>query len=123
MDEVIMYELVWSVTDSVLLLTIQGDYTLQDAREVNQQIIDYLDEDDVPISLLIDAADMSRPHNFTEIRAAQSFMNHLYLKSINIVTQDRLVKLSMMVIFNMGGAVFRIYDDMDKAQHMLKYQS
>lgn len=117
------YKLTWHDPGKVLLLTLTGDYSFAEAKEVNEQMLDYLDSCQQPLRLLIDTIHMSRPHNFNEIRTAQTFMNHLQLKSITIVTHDRLVKLSMMVIFNMGRAIINLYENMDRAKQMLQYQS
>jgi hypothetical protein len=65
---------------------------------------------------------MNRPYNFNEIRAAQTYMDHRQLKNIYVATNDRLVKLAMMVIFNMGRAYLHVFDDLEKATLLLQRQ-
>lgn len=116
------YELVWQVPAKVICLTITGTYSIDEAKEANRFIIEMLDESDVFLYLLIDASKMNRPYNFTQIRAVQTFMNHRKLKHIYVATNDRVVKLSMMVMFNLGRAGLNVYDDVDLANAVLKKQ-
>ena len=109
------YELSWHIPGKVMLLSLSGEYSLEDAKAVNLSIMDELARSRVPLMLLIDAAQMARPLNFQELRATQTYMDHGNLKRIVVVAHDRLVKLAMMVIFNLGHAYFSLCDDFAKA--------
>lgn len=116
------YELTWHITDRVLLLSITGDYTLDDAKKVNTLIKDHLDEKHHNLFLLIDATHMHRPMNFQSIRETQSYMDHDNLKYIYVVASDKLIKLTMMVIFHLSRARVRVLDDFDRADTILRRQ-
>ena len=114
------YELSWYVADKVLMLSVVGDYTLQDARLANQLIVEKLSQSRSPLLLLIDACKMRRPYNFQELRATQAYMDHNMLKRIVVVADDRLVMLAMMVIFNLGHAYLSMFNNFDKADTFLE---
>lgn len=114
------YQLRWHTPNKALLLTIEGEYTLENAREVNRMVTHELDQSSIPLAILIDAIRMNRPYNFHDMRAVQTYMDHRQLKHIYVATNDRLVKLAMMVIFNLSRAHLHLFDDVDKAQWILQ---
>ena len=116
------YELNWHVPDKVLFLRLSGDYLLDDAREVNRLITKELDARQEALSLLIDVTEMNRPVNFVGIRTVQTYMQHRNLQHIYIAASDRLVKLAMIVIFNLGWAYLHMFDDLEKATLGLQKQ-
>jgi hypothetical protein len=109
------YNCTWHIPDKVLRVTIEGEYSLADAEAVNQRMLYELERSQTILSLLVDAQNMERPYNFREIRNVQTYMNHRRLQNIYIVANDQLVKLAMMVIFNLSRASFYLYDDIAKA--------
>lgn len=118
-DEMQSFDLSWYEENRVMLLTLRGDYTVADAKAVNDQITEVLDSSDTPLILMIDAAQMSRPFNFQRIRVLQAYMNHDNLKHIVVVSMDKLVTLAMMVIFNMGRAYLHLYTSHHEAENAL----
>lgn len=110
------YELSWQVYGEVLLLSISGNYTLEDAKEADILINQKLNDSQGNLSLFIDAMNMDRPLNFQQIRESQTYMDHQRLARIFVVASDKLIKLSMMVIFHLARAQFRVFDDVSKAQ-------
>ncbi|MEL6525609.1 MAG: hypothetical protein AAFQ07_07860 [Chloroflexota bacterium] len=65
---------------------------------------------------------MQRPYNFGEVRATQHYIDHQRLGGIYVATRDHLIKLSMMVIFNLSRANLFIADDVINAESMLRQQ-
>lgn len=109
------YQLSWHLPDQVLALSLSGEYTLPEAEEVNDFVGRELKRVKRPITLLIDATHMERPHNFQELRAAQTYMYHRYLDHIMVASNDKVIKLAMMIIFNMSRAYFTVFDSLDQA--------
>jgi hypothetical protein len=107
--------LTWDVPDKILLLTIIGDYTPTAATTVNAQIKAALDEAQTPLILLIDAMQMARPYYFPQIRATQTFINHRKLYHLVVGTNDKLVMLAMMIIFNLSTCPLQNFDTLDRA--------
>lgn len=116
------YHLTWHIPDKVLSLTLTGDYTSEEANEVNRLVTAELDHNPDTLIMLINATRMQRPHNFASIRSAQTFMDHPRLKHIYAISDDRLVKLALMVIFNLARAPLNMFDDLKVAQFMLQRQ-
>jgi chromosome condensin MukBEF MukE localization factor len=81
-----------------------------------------LDQSNAQLSILIDVRKMRRPVNFVNIRATQTFMDHRKLQHIYVAASDRLVKLSMIVIFNLGKAYLHMFDDLENATLLLQRQ-
>lgn len=113
------YELSWRVPGKVLSLSLSGKYTVENAKAVNQLITKELDQSQSPLLLVIDALNMERPYHFDSIRALQTYMDHQNLKHIYIVAADKVVKLSMMVIFNLSRARLHMFDSIEKANKLL----
>jgi len=114
------YELTWYIPDKVLLLEVSGDYTLKDAEDVDELMHDKLNHSQKQLLVLINAMKMDRPYNFNQIRLSQTYMDHRQLKSIYVASGDRLVKLAMMVIFNLSRARLLTYDSLDNAMSILQ---
>ena len=113
------YKLSWHIPGKVLSLSLSGNYSLDAAKEVNRRINNELDKSQTPLLLLIDAVKMDRPYHFDSIRAVQTYMDHQNLKQIYVVAADRVVKLSMLVIFNLSRARLQLCDNVEKANKLL----
>jgi len=109
------YQLSWHIPDQVLALDISGEYTLNEAEAVNTIVGRELKQVKRPITIIIDATYMERPRNFQELRAAQNYMHHRYLDHIMVASDDKVIKLAMMIIFNMSRAYFTVVDSVDQA--------
>ena len=115
------YELSWRIPGKVLSLSLSGTYTLEAAEEVNRLINDRLNASQSPLMLLINALEMDRPYHFERIRALQTYMDHENLKNIYIVAVDNVVKLSLLVIFNLGRARLQLCDNVEKANRLIMH--
>lgn len=115
-------ELTWHTADKVLLLSIVGDYTINDVVEVNRRITEQLDNSSTPLSIVIDATKMDRPFNFSRIRDVQSYMNHSNLENIFVAAEDRVVRLAMLVIFSLTRAHFEVFDSLERTTKALERQ-
>lgn len=103
----------------VLYLVLSGDYTLDEAMEVNRLICDELDKNQSPLNIFIDVTQMQKPYNFSTIRNVQTFINHPQLFCIFVISDDRLMRLSMMVIFNLAQAQLHLCNKFETAELML----
>lgn len=103
----------------VLYLVLCGHYTLDEAMEVNRLICEELDKSQSSLNIFIDVTQMQKPYNFSAIRNVQTFINHPQLFSIFVISEDRLMRLSMMVIFNLALAQLHFCDKFETAKLML----
>jgi hypothetical protein len=116
------YKLTWQIPRKALRLSVSGEYSVANAREVNQLIIDMLDQNPSSAILLIDATAMKPSYGFDQIRASQTYMDHPKMKLILVASKEKLVTLSLMIIFNPGRARFQHFDDVEKANRTLQGQ-
>ena len=116
------YELVWHTPNKVLLLTLTGDYEVSEAKEVNRLVVGQLDHAKDGLLILIDATNMARPFNFDLIRKTQTYMVHWNLKQLHVVAEDRIIKLAMMVIFNLSSVSPILHNTVDSANQMISRQ-
>ncbi len=114
------YELVWHIPEKVLKLEIIGEYTPEIAKEANDCIVEELNRSATPLLLLMDATQMARPYRFQEIRATQHFMNHHKLRYIFVATNDKLIRLSIVIIFNLSRAFVQLYGTAEEAQQAIE---
>ena len=114
------YKLTWQIPRKALRLSLSGEYTIANAKEVNQQISEMLDENNSAAALLIDATAMKPSYGFDQIRASQKYMDHPKMKLILVASKEKLVTLSLMIIFNSGRASFQHFDDVEKASKALQ---
>lgn len=103
-----------------MCLRISGDYAVEDSRQFNAAIIEELDQSPDDLVLLIDATEMNRPYHFDQIRATQTYKDHRKLKRIYIAAGDRLVKLALMIIFNLSRAQLHVCDDIDAVHDLIR---
>lgn len=103
-------ELSWYLPGKVMCLRISGDYALEDSTRINAAIIEELEQSPNDLSLLIDATEMTRPYHFSQLRTTQNYKDHHRLQHLYIVTGDRLVKLALMIIFNVSRAQLILCD-------------
>lgn len=113
----------WTVQNKVIQFSITGIYTPDHAAQYNACLLDILDKATVPLTVMIDCSTMKRPTNFEVIRQELTFMNHPMVAQIYIASVDRLVRFSMMVIFNAAAASVRVFDSFSQAQMMLDTRS
>jgi hypothetical protein len=109
----------WHTPHHVLQLTVRGQYTVEDAVNMNRAIVDALDSARTPLAVLIDATEMKRPTNFDVLRETQTFIQHERLAKIYVASTDRLVRFSMMVIYTNAGALLRVFDSVGQANQLL----
>ncbi len=110
----------WHIPNRVLQVSIVGVYTPQNATHVNAKLLEVLNKVEQPLMLLMDCSAMLRPANFETIRHEQAFMHHPMLSQIYVASNDRLVRFSMMVIFNASSAAFRVFDSIGQARIMIE---
>jgi len=116
------YEIDWYLPEQILHLVITDYFSADDAVEVNQVVKGALNSHPDGLSLFIDATQMERPRNFDRIRGIFTFMTDRNLNYIYIATEDRLVKLSMMVIFSLSRAQVVMSDSREMTIMKMKRQ-
>ncbi len=107
------YDLSWGPGDRVIYLRIRGVFGPEEAAVLNQQLTEWLNNAQTTASfiLAIDATDIATLTQFEQVRAVQQYMFHPQLKYIFIATDNKLIRLSFMVMFNTAPAYVRLFDN------------
>lgn len=116
------YELDWYVPDQILQLRLMGQPALHQFQRLNQEIIQALDEAQNDLWLMVDVQGLSHMlPGWETIRTSQTYMYHPRLTFIVIVTdrRNRLVRLMMMILYNLSRAGLKIFDSWDDAARFL----
>jgi hypothetical protein len=114
------YELSWHTPNRVILLRLFDLFTLTDAVQINAEITAWLDASNASIFLLVDAQDVTIPLLFEEIRSSQSFMNHRHLRHIFIVSDKKMTRLFMLVMYNLATAFVRLFNTREAVEEYLE---
>lgn len=114
------YELTWHTPSKVLQLTIIGEYSPEIAKEANDAIVEELNRATTVLLLVIDATQMARPYRFQEIRATQHYMNHHRLRHIFVISNDKLIRLSIVIIFNLSRAFVQLFNTPAEAETLVQ---
>src|SRR5690606_14230471 len=104
------YDLSWGPGDRVIYLRIRGVFSPGEAASLNHQLTEWLNngaQNSTSFILAIDATGISTLMQFEQVRAVQHYMFHPALKYIFVAADNKLVRLSFMVMFNTSPAYVR----------------
>lgn len=113
------YELSWYAPHVALYLRIEGNYSLQEAQEVNSLLLPELDHSPDNLVLVLDATNWQHPINLDQIRNSQTYKDHPKLKHIYVVAKDDSAALATQIIFNISRACLHVFDDVDTVETVL----
>lgn len=114
------YSVEWHIPDRVLLLSLTGIVTVDDAIQSNREIEQALQETTNDIFLLIDAQGMRASVPFERIRQEQTFVTNPRLQAIYVVATSKLTRLLLTVVFFATTATFRLFDNIEQAERFLQ---
>lgn len=120
------YDLSWQIQDKVIYLRITEKTTFPDYPEINQQILDMLNRVRQAVYLILDLSAI-KPTTlpWDQLRLTQRYTEHMWLKHVLIIgnPEDRLLRLMMLVLFNMSTAQLNFYKSLSEARDFLKLHS
>ncbi len=114
------YRVEWYIPERVLLLTLYGIITVNDAEQFNEEIEQTLSQTEDCIFVLVDGEGMRASVPFERIRQTQTFIVHPRLQVIYVISSSKLTRLLLTVIFFATTANFRLFNTMDEAQPFLQ---
>ena len=97
------YTLSWYEDNKSVILTLHQDLNPENANEINDQIIEIAGQYAHPITLIVDATEMTTIINFGAVR--DKFTHHTQynlLKNIFIITTKKILKLSFLVVYGLS---------------------
>ncbi|MCA9913948.1 MAG: hypothetical protein KC496_11390, partial [Anaerolineae bacterium] len=92
------YNVEWYIPERVVLLTLSGIVTVEDAVQSNKEMEEALHESTHAIFVLVDAEEMKASVPFERIRQVQTFLMHPNLRAIYVITSSKLTRLLLTVV-------------------------
>jgi hypothetical protein len=115
------YQLSWDVPQHVLSLKLSGDIRFQDFVDINRLVHEYLQESDRQIALMVDVSETKTlPGAIEQIKTSQSYLYHANMAWILVIGSSKLLRLTTLLIYNMGRPSLRWFDRIEQAQHFLQ---
>lgn len=115
------YQVEWEQPQSVLRLRLLDQVTFQEFVDIDRDISELLKtiSADAHIALLVDANETSGvPRAYNEIKTSQTFATrrNSQIRLILIVTNNKLIRLMMLLIYNLCRPMIHMFDTMAQAQ-------
>jgi hypothetical protein len=120
------YRVFWHVPDQILYLEVEGNLTLGDFDQINRAIIDLVGTEitERQLALLIDITrPASTPRDFNYLRASQTYLLRPDLKFIMVAGSNKLMRLMMLLVFNLCSPSLRFFDSVDQALKIAQVMS
>ena len=116
------YQLKWHIPSRVLYLQLGAETTLPEFEEINKSIIGHLNQEKQKLFLIIDVNEF-KPNAliWDRIRASQNYVSHENLEYVLIVGQkaNRLIRLMMLVLFNISKAGLKFFESLQEVEGFL----
>lgn len=115
------YQISWLVPSKVLHLHLKDEVTLEDFHAINEQVKLFMAEGDQRLALIVDMNQTRRvSYNVEQIRASQQYAQDARLDWILVVGSNKLLRLTMMVIFNLARAPLQLFQSVDEVKIFLR---
>ena len=115
------HKLVWRPTDRVLTLTLTGEISLMDFVTVSDDIDVMLGSVTEPLVLIVDAENVRLSRSgLSQARTTPTYMESRLVEHLLIVASDKIIRLTLLVVFNLNRPVLRFFDHMDQAEYYLR---
>jgi SpoIIAA-like len=110
------YELNSRVPRKALYLRMHGEISLQEFIEIDKQINQLLRQCDGQVTLIVDASEASfSPYKIENIKATQSYLQSKQIERIVAISNKKLNRLAMLLLFNLCLPRLQFYDNADQA--------
>ncbi|MFN8373567.1 MAG: hypothetical protein U0694_11925 [Anaerolineae bacterium] len=118
------YQLSWRIPQRAVYLKLDIETSLAEFEEINRLIVGYLNQCEKRLFLMIDVNDF-KPNAliWDRIRASQKYVSHEKLEYVLIVGQNtnRLIRLMMLVLFNISRAGLKFVETFEEADAFLAH--
>jgi hypothetical protein len=119
-EEKSMYQVYWDVPGYVLCLKLIDAVTLEEFIEIDSLITSYLSNTHTRTAIVIDITDAKHvPFPSDQIRASQAYTQHPMLKWLLVVGGNKLMRLMMLLTFNLSRASLQFIDNAEKLDSFL----
>lgn len=111
------YRVFWQIPHQIICVELEGNLTLNDFQQINQDILEHLGSEnrERPVTLVIDVTRPSTtPQAFAQLNASQTYTLRRDLKFILVVGSNKLMRLMMLLTFNLCKPSLRFFDTIDE---------
>lgn len=116
-----MYDVYWDVPGYVLCLKLIDAVTLEEFIEIDSLISKHLSNTHTRTAIVIDiTAARHVPFPSDQLRASQSYTQHPMLKWLVVVGGNKLLRLMMLLTFNLSRASLQFMDNREKLESFLQ---
>lgn len=116
-----MYDVYWDVPGYVLCLKLIDAVTLEEFIEIDSLISKHLSNTHTRTAIVIDiTAARHVPFPSDQLRASQSYTQHPMLKWLVVVGGNKLLRLMMLLTFNLSRASLQFMDNTEKLESFLQ---
>lgn len=112
------YRVFWEVPQGILRLELAGVLSLEDFSQINQTVSEHLgvETSDRRLALLVDTSQLSgMPSSVAQLQVSQKYLLRQDLQFILITGSTKLVRLLLLLTFNLCRASLRFFDNTDQA--------
>lgn len=114
-------EVSWDTPGKALRLKLCGDLALEAFAEIDRQVNERLKESDGRIVLIVDATDAKlSPYGIEQVRSSQTYLQSRNIEQLVVVSNSKLNRLAMLLLFNFCGIRLLLCDNSDEAQRFLE---
>jgi len=104
-----------------LTLTLTGEVSLTDFVNVSADMDVTLDSVTDPLVLIVDAENVRLIRSgLPQTRTSLSYRESRLVEHLLVVANDKIVRLTLLVVFNINRPVLRFFDHMDQAEYHLR---
>lgn len=115
------YSLTWQVPASIMHLRLIDQITLSDFVEIDLAVSSQLEQCDPYAILLVDISHArSLPIAIEQIRSSQNYARDPRLKWLLIIGMNKLVRLTLLVVFNLSRANIQFFSTEGDAQNFIQ---
>ncbi len=113
-------EVSWDTPGKALRLKLCGDLALEAFAEIDRQINERLQESDGRVVLVVDASDAKfPPYGIEPFRSSQTYLQSHQIEQLVVVSNSKLNRLAMLLLFNLCRPKLLLCDNFDEAQRFL----
>jgi hypothetical protein len=116
------YDLTWHIPQRVLYLRLSAEPTLSEFEAINRTVLERLNQQNRTAFLIIDVTEF-HPNTLVwdRIRGSQQYVSHTGLEYVLVVGQkhNRVMRLMMLVLFNLSKAGLKFFESLDEANVFL----
>ena len=115
-----MYQVYWDVPGYVLSLKLIDALTLKEFIEIDHLITSYLSTTITRTVIVIDiTAAKHMPFPSEQMKASQVYMHHSMLRSLLILGENKLLRLTLLLTFNLARASLQFFDNNEQLDRYL----